>query len=87
MNIPNFINSKVIGDNGFLTPEWQQILMQLFTELQQKVSEEGFILPIQSSSNIGILNNIDSLAAIIYNEDTNKAMLNENGTFKTIQTI
>jgi hypothetical protein len=87
MNIPNFVDSQVIDDSGNLTPIWKQVFMQLFSALQINLGPEGFFLPQQDDTNIVILNNIKSLGSIIYNTTTNKAMINENGSFKTIQTL
>ena len=87
MNIPNFVDTQVIDENGYLTPTWKQIFMQLFSVLQMNVGPEGFFLPQQDNTNIAALNNIRSLGAILYNTTTNKGMINENGAFKTIQTL
>lgn len=87
MNIPNFADAPIVDREGRLTPIWRQIFTQLITELQNNVSEEGFIIPQKSTADIGKLDNIKSKAAIIYNEQTNKFLANENGAFKTIQTV
>jgi hypothetical protein len=86
MNIPNFIDSQVIDSNGFLTTQWKQIFMLLFSELQNNAGNEGIFIPQQSNANITLLTGTNSTGSIVYNTDTNKAMVSENGTFKTIQT-
>lgn len=87
MNIPNFIDTQVINKDGFLTDVWKQILTQLFTELQVNLSNEGYIVPKQSSSSVNLLNGVKYTGALVYNEDTNKLMANINGTFVEVQTL
>jgi len=70
MNIPNFSTSKVVDKDGFLTDEWQQIFMQLFSELQKNASNEGIIHPQQGSADVTRLESQKSIGAILYNSDT-----------------
>lgn len=91
MNIPNLPNKNVSlldpNSPSQMHPLWHNFFDQLLTQLQQNVSQEGFNLPEQSTSNIGLLQagSPDS-RTIIYNNDTHKYMVQENGTFKTITT-
>jgi phage-related holin len=87
MSIPNFIDSKFVDENGNLTDTWKMILSQLFSHLQNNLSQEGIKVPQQTTSNIGILDNINSLGALIYDKDTNELKVNINGTFKVIATL
>ena len=86
MNIPNFLDAQITDKNGFLTDVWRQLFTQLLTELQLNFSNEGFIIPKQTSSNITVLNGMKYIGALVYNEDTNKLMININGTFVDVQT-
>ena len=90
MNIPNFLNARFVDEKGFLTEQWQQILMQLFSELQNNCSNEGLKVPMQSNAEpekiIDKLNNEKSKSALLYDSDTNKLLISLNGTFKEIQT-
>ena len=45
MAIPAFENIRVVDDKGFLTPEWQNILQDLFASLQYRLSDEGLVMP------------------------------------------
>lgn len=47
MNIPNFVDMKVIGDDGYFTPEWKMIMQQLLTTLVDNASDEGLVAPTQ----------------------------------------
>lgn len=89
MNIPNFSDAPIAytedGKPIYLSPEWKNLLQQLFSELQINVSQEGFILPIQTTANIAIIENglnRDTTGTIIYDSDTNEFKGNVNGTFK-----
>lgn len=49
MNIPNFENIQFVGRDMFLTDSYQNILQQLFSELQKGVGQEGFEISVVSS--------------------------------------
>jgi hypothetical protein len=87
INIPNFLDMQIVNEQGYLTDDAKQMFNQLFSQLQTNLSAEGIFLPQQDATNITVLDNIKSNSAIIYNTTTNKAMVNENGSFKTIQTL
>lgn len=87
MNIPNFENVQFVDSNGYLTPEWQLILQNLFQELQKNLSDEGYILPEQPTSKITQLNTADSTGALLYDSDTDEAKVNIAGTFRVIQVV
>jgi hypothetical protein len=87
MSIPNFIDTKFTDKEGNLTDTWKMILSQLFSHLQNNLSQEGIKVPQQTTANIGILDNINSLGALIYDKDTNELKVNINGTFKVIATL
>lgn len=88
MKIPNIIDRPISDKEGNLTSEWKQLLTELITQLQLNVSDEGFIIPRQSSANITSISTSKSVGAIVYDSDTNqfKACVSSGGTgvFKTI---
>ena len=87
MKIPNFSNEKIVDENGYLTEQWKHTLDQLFNELQQQMSDEGHIMPSQNAANVAKLDgDATKNGALLYNEDTNKALVNINGSLKEIQT-
>lgn len=49
MNIPNFENIQFVERNLYLTDSYQNILQQLFSELQRGVGQEGFEISTISS--------------------------------------
>jgi hypothetical protein len=100
MKIPNFIDVPVIeldGENkGKFTETWRNIMTQLFQVLQQNASDEGLIVPQQSTANISQLegaNNQQYTGALIYDFTTNKIKvsifnpISGTNTFKEIQLI
>lgn len=89
MNIPSFVTDLFVDKKtGMLIPEWSSVLTQLITELQTNLNNEGYKLPQLIQADIDQLLDGDiSTARILYNSTTQKGMINENGTWKTIQTI
>jgi hypothetical protein len=86
MIIPNFDIDKFVDDDGRLTPQANLFFSELVTLFQQNLSDEGYQLPKQNAGTILQLNTALSTSGIIYNTSTNKAMVCENGTYKTITT-
>jgi len=86
MNIPNFIDANIVDKSGNLTPTWKQIFINLFSELQGKASDDGIVAPPHTNSTIPIISSEEKQGAIVYNTDTHKLMINENGVYKTVTT-
>lgn len=47
MNIPNYVDMRVIGEDGHFTPEWKIIMEQLLITLNQNAGPEGLVAPSQ----------------------------------------
>lgn len=86
MIIPNFQSTPFVDKSGNLTAAWQLIMQQLIQQLQKNLSNEGYTLPQQDAAHIATLNTAASTGNLIYNSTTNTAMVNLNGTYKTITT-
>ncbi len=92
MKIPNFettpigILNKETGEVN-LHPVWNQTLQQLFTQMQQNLSDQGFKIPQQPTATVTKLNNAQSTSALIIDSDTNELKVNLGGTFKVVQTV
>lgn len=84
MKIPNFIDAQFVDKNtGNLTTTWRFLLNQLFTELQQNVSEEGFVVPKLSTTDIAKLTKaVDG--TLIYDNTTNVLMIRKSGVFTPV---
>lgn len=85
MNIPNFLNDRFVDENGYLTDSWMAILSELFQILQQNLSDEGIIIPEQTTAKIALLT--ENVNGLIVDSDTDQLKINLAGTFKVIQTI
>lgn len=85
MIIPNLNKIKVSDENGNMHPELHELLSQIITALQQNLSDEGYKLPQQTTTNIIKLSNPKSKGAIIYDTDTDKFMVCINSAFRTVQ--
>lgn len=87
MKIPNFINEKVVTEDGYFTEPWGHVFNQLFHELQTQMSDESHIAPSQTTDNItNLLNVSDYEGGLVYDTDVNKLKVNINGTFKEVLT-
>jgi len=95
MIIPNFEYTKLVDENGYLTPQWQSIFQQLITALQTNLSDEGFLPPQQPTTNIATLQtrfNASSAPSnyfgdLIYDSTTDELKVNIAGTFKVVQVV
>lgn len=94
MNVPNFQNIQVIGKGGFFTDEWQNMLQQLITQMQNNLSDEGFHIPQQTAANIAILQTQFAASpdpsayngVMLYDTTNDLLKVNIAGTFKTVTT-
>jgi hypothetical protein len=86
MKIPNIIATKVVNKDGYLSDEWREIFSQLFIQMRVSLSDEGFMVPKQTTDNIDQLAGTDKTGALLYDNDTHELKVNINGTYKKIQT-
>jgi hypothetical protein len=86
MKVPNFEDLPVVDKAGKFTPEWKQILSELFTQMQKNLSDEGLTAPAQSTANIASLTGTEKNGAILYDSDTDQLKVNLNGVIKTVTT-
>jgi hypothetical protein len=87
MIIPNFENIQFVDRDGYLTPEWQLIMQQVFQLLQKNLSDEGYTLPQQPTGTIVALNTAASTGNLLYDSTTDEAKVNIAGTFRVIQVV
>jgi hypothetical protein len=102
MNVPSFLDSRVIKEDGTWTDEWKTIMQALFQNMQSNLGNEGLVMPMQSAANIATIQNNTvlvngntiytcSYGTMIYNSSANTAQValnNGSGVpmFKTITT-
>ena len=83
-NIPSFVNSKVIDENGYFTSEWALVMSILLPQLQLNLNPEGLQTPALTSAQIGFLTDASrSNGRIVQNSDTGLPEFNVNGTWMT----
>ncbi len=87
MNIPNFENIKFVDGRGYLTEQWQFILQQLFTQMQNNLSNEGLNVPQQPTTTINQLNTNASKGNLLYDDTTDELKVNIAGTFRVITVV
>lgn len=80
-----FQNTQVVDNNGYLTPEWQQIMERIIDFVNLIQAPEGILIPGYSGEDIAKLTQSLS-GTLVYNLTTNEALLNKNGTFEKIDT-
>ena len=85
MKIPTIHPSiKVANPDGTVHEDFMRMLVQLLAPLQSNLSDEGYTLPSLTSPQVTQLNTSQSVGRIIFNSTTGKAMINNNGTYQTI---
>lgn len=85
--IPNFMQMKMVDENGHATPEFHNYQTLLNQALQNMLSNEGIKTPQQTADNITALNTTKSTSALLYDSDNHELKVNINGTFKTVQVV
>jgi len=84
MNVPAYSASQVVDKNGNWTFAWLQVITQLLQQLQTNFSNEGLVLPQQTSSNISTIAPNYPNGIMFYNSSTNTMQVKINGTVKTV---
>lgn len=84
--LPVLPHGPMVNKDGSMTDQYKMFFSQFLIELRKTINQEGMLMPIQSSSNIAILNNPQSIAKVLYNGDVAKHQLNNYGHFQTITT-
>ena len=87
MNIPSFPASlpKFVDKNLNLHTIANSFFTTLMTVLQQNLSDQGYVIPMQDSATLAQLA-AQGIGKIIFNSDTQKMNINNNGTFQEIYT-
>lgn len=95
MILPNFENTKLVDEKGYLTAEWQMILQAFFQTLQKNLSNEGFLIPQQSTATISSLQTQFNASTtptvyygdLLYDSTTDEFKVNIAGTFRVVQVV
>jgi hypothetical protein len=84
--VPTLIQSKIVDEQGYLTPEWQYLFMQLLQVMQQSLSNEGFTIPPQTTVDIALLTDMVN-GTIIYDSTTDNFKGMKGGSLKTFTLV
>lgn len=57
MNVPSLPQERMVDENGMLTKAWQNYFEQQQQNMQQCLSNEGFVPPSQTNANMIIIQN------------------------------
>lgn len=86
MKIPTYVQDKLVElegkDAGYITKQWSNLVSQLLQVMQQSLSDEGFQIPNQPTTNIVQLTNMSN-GTIIYDSTTDQFKGMVGGTLKT----
>jgi hypothetical protein len=85
MKFQNLTTIKAADKDGNMHQDLVNYLGQLVQQLQANLSDQGYLLPQQTSANIATLNTPQSTGAFVYDKETHEVKVNINGTFKTVQ--
>jgi hypothetical protein len=87
MAIPVFDNIQIVDKDGFLTPEWRSILQDLLQVLQSRFSDEGLVMPSQTTAKISrLVSPPTQNGAMIYDSTDDLAKINIDGIWEVINT-
>jgi hypothetical protein len=70
---------------GNMHSVWRDFFQDNLFQMQKNLSQEGFIVPKQTTDNITKIVNNNTIGALVYDKDTNELKVNINGTVKTVQ--
>ena len=95
VNIPTFVQEKPLDENGNWSKPWQQLWEQLLQNMQQSISDEGFLIPSQTTANIAVIIAINpetgtpfmSPGTIIYDSTTDEFKGMVGTTLKTFTLV
>lgn len=84
MRIPTYRPSKMVDDNGYPHPDTQLYNDLLNQQIQQNLSDEGFVIPAQTTTTIQNLTdptnpNAKGAGTLWYDSTLNKYVGYENG--------
>jgi len=87
MNIPSIVSSKLLDDEGKMSETWMNDFNQLLTQLQNNLSNEGYLIPGQSAENVAKLEAPKSSNALLIDSTAQKLLINLGGVWQQIPTV
>lgn len=92
MNVPTFTKQKFVQEDGTLTAPMEQMLDVFFQQAQDNISNDGMVIPSQSTANINYIlsptnQNSKPDGTILYDSQTNQLKVRINGVVKVITAV
>tara|TARA_R110002012_G_C11660173_1_gene612149 strand:+ start:3001 stop:3405 length:405 start_codon:yes stop_codon:yes gene_type:complete len=90
MNIPqitSLVETPLVNKDGKIQTNWRQLLEQLTKTLQLHLDNDGHLMPTQTDVNMTKLNTNNNKSRLLYNLDKSALHVNNDGTYKEIQTL
>lgn len=85
MNIPNYLTDQLVDENGELTTPWARTISQLLVELESNLSNEGYKLPQQPTTNIDlIIEQPQTEGTMIWDSTTKQMKVNDGTGWKVV---
>lgn len=77
----DFLNSPLVDKNGVPTPVTKSMFTQFFTQTQQNLSNQGYVIPTVTSDQLAGLQNRPDGTLLVCN---NELLIKLNGVYKTV---
>ncbi len=72
-------------ESGAMAPHHEGTFSQLFTQLQNNLTPNGYVIPALTTDGISKIPLTPTTNLLVINSDTNQLKICLNGVFKTIQ--
>lgn len=87
MSVPSLPKDGFGAPNGVLADKWRVYFETQANYLQSNLSQEGYVLPHQSTDNISALSTTDAQGGLLLDSDAEAAKVNTDGTYKNLTTL
>jgi hypothetical protein len=84
MNVPTYEYGPVVGPDGYFTEPWETLFNQLLLQMQGYLSNNGLVVPEQSTDNINLIAPESQIGTLWYDSTANALKVNINGVVKTV---
>jgi len=90
MNIPSYMHTPMVDKDGMPTATWQLFFTQLLSQMQDNLSDQGYVLPNQAAATVAQLSKSGD-GTMLYvtapNSVDDSVQIMVNGTFRKVQLV
>jgi hypothetical protein len=86
MQISSMQYADIADKDGKINETWMASFNELLTQLQNNLSNEGYLIPGQDSANVAKLATPQSSNALLVDSDTQELLINKGGVWHKILT-